>query len=801
MNFRTTWILLVVFVVLVLGYIALKPRPGSGEGEADRTRPFQPSPVSRDLLDDTQKLGELVKVVCQTEDGEEWVFEANEESEATAQREWRMTSPLDVKVTSWQVQRFATQFNNLQYDISYKPGEPGGVTAADAGLDPPWVVLTLTDVDDKTVTVEIGRKASASETYVRLAGSDEICVGKADLKNLIKSKALDYRDQQVWIFDAKDATRVEITDRSDTGEPAHYVFARHDGKWMIESPVTARATSKVDDMVQAISRLRAIKWHDCDPDRLAMYGLEPPRLTITATVEKEVEVEPELEEPEPTESVETGEEEEVQPPKRIETSVYKLHLSDRSPIGEDTKVYMSPGGEPVVGTIMKTVADKLTPNLSEWREMKLTTVNADAATRVELSTPEGEAVLVKSGTAWTFEGGEGRADAATVKGLLAALGKLKAVAFVDGEEGNLAAFGLADPRAELRLTLPGVEGVERFSVGGYTDAQAKRLVYVRRNEASSIAKVRASDVKALLRGPMAYRDHTILDFRAGTIDRIALSVENRFADGRTDVRLERRDDGWTMAAPVEAPVRKDGVDRLAEVVRDLRAESVVAYADDASAFGLDAPAAVVSVTRTPPVEYRFENDDDEHATEVQPPPETVTFSVAQHDGKVYAKRSDSRVVYELARDLFEKFGEEYRVDKVMGFDDQAVIRFVIRSGDTEHVFEKHDDRWVYQAEADFPLDKQKVDNLLLQINDLRTHGYVSHTTPSGDAYGLSSPAHEVTVGFEDGSSRQLRVSARTCDRDPRKGHYATADGAEGVFLLTPDATKRFAVSLDELEVR
>ena len=174
--------------------------------------------------------------------------------------------------------------------------------------------------------------------------------------------------------------------------------------------------------------------------------------------------------------------------------------------------------------------------------------------------------------------------------------------------------------------------------------------------------------------------------------------------------------------------------------------------------------------------------------------------VAKHDGKYYAKRSDRGTVYEMGGDFFKQLVAEYRTDRVMDFEDGDVRRLSIREGDQTHVFEKKEDGgWIYQAEPDLPLDSKKVDNLLLQVRDLRTTRYVHHAESDLSVYGLSAPSHEVTVTLEDGSSRVLWVSANKGDDGTDKGYYATVEGRSGVFLLTADSLQRFEVSLDDLE--
>jgi hypothetical protein len=220
----------------------------------------------------------------------------------------------------------------------------------------------------------------------------------------------------------------------------------------------------------------------------------------------------------------------------------------------------------------------------------------------------------------------------------------------------------------------------------------------------------------------------------------------------------------------------------------------VADEGELTAYGLHAPIATLTLTYS-----RIEKPTDQGAEEEQPTPETATLSVSEHDGKVYAKRLDRSAIYELNRGFYDGLFDEYRTDEVLVFDDAAVKRLTIRSGQETHVFERRDDGWVYQPEPDLPLSKKKVDNLLLQIRDLRTSRYVSYAMEGLDAFGLSTPLHEVTVELADGTTHILRVSDQVCQRDPDKRSYAGVEGKTGVFLLTSDTVKRFEVSVGELE--
>ncbi len=803
MNTRTTLFLAGLFALVAVVYFFIRSSP---QQEQIDTTPMSmgTSPMTRDLLED--KPGDIVKVVCQRKNDEPWEFEKEPAGTEGGQPVWRMTSPRQMQCVRWEVDKFGNTLGRLQYELSYKPGEPGAVTAADAGLDPPETTVTLINADGKTAKIEIGKPAGRRETYVRLAGSDEIVVAKDDLSSLVKDKPLDYRDKQLFDFAAGSATRVEITDRSNPAEPVTYVFNRDGDRWMMASPVTARSTGKVDEMLTAMGRLRAIQWQDDDAGALAAYGLEPAVLTVRTTVEEKIPVikeEIEGEEPATPEEPEADAEETPQFETRIKT--YELHLSDQSPLGEETKTYMRVGDETDIATVNRTMAETFKPVMSEWREMRITMVDVGDATGVKLITPAGSTSLFKRDGAWFFDPDGGRAEDSAVSTLLRAIGDLTAVAFIDDPPDDLASFGLVQPRGEIQLAIPGVEGAERIAVGGHTDEQTKRLVYVRRNDLTSIAKVRTPDVSALLSGPEVYRDRTIVDVLPSRFERISLSARRpgfgELAPAET-VTLKRDGTDWSMIEPVEAGVRTDQMDKLVEALGGLRAEQVVEENAEPTAYGMNEPQVTVTlVYRASEVSApSSEGDGPEPAGKRPPTEQSLELRVTEHDGKHYAMRADRGTVYQVSGDFLRQLQAEVRTDRVLDFPDGQVSSFSIRKGDRTDVFERRDDRWVYPAEPDLPLDEAKVDNLLLQLHDLRTDRFVHHSVADLAAYGLSEPSHEVTVTVKDGAQHVLRVSSLRGGSGTEEGHYAAVDGRSGVFVLTDGSLQRFDVVLEELEV-
>lgn len=785
MNYRTTFILAILLAVLALGYLAFRPGVKT-TGDVSATTPpaIGGSSVARDVLE--QKPEDVVKIVCRQAGQEKWVFEKTARDDQAVPAQWHMTEPLAVEVAASDVDRIVRQISGLRYELSYRPGEAGAPTSAEAGLDPPRASVQLVGADEHGVVVEVGKPATDLSTYVRVPDREEIYVAMSSLKDLLKESALDYRDRLLWNFAPERATRIEIEDRSETDMPVAYVLTNDLGRWILEKPVAARATSKVADMVNAMSQLRVIKWHDNRPDRLAAYGLEPAAWTIRVTVaEPAADADPDQEDPK--------EDDASSEPASV---TYVLHLSDQSPIGEETKLYMRGGDESMVGTVMKYTTDKLMPDLSQWREMKVAAANLTAATRVEVTTPEKEVVLIKTGGGWSFDEDNGPAEQEAVEELLQAVGDLRAVAFVDGEPSDTAGYGLDEPRAVIQLTIPGLEAPERIAVGDYSDKDTKRLVYVRRNNLASIAKVRSADVEKLTRPARAYRDRTIMDIPPMQFDGIEIGRIEACTGQPVSMAFKRQDANWTMTAPVAADVQSDRMDELVEALSELRAEAIVAESGQLTAYGLHEPTATVAVSFRPLV------DTDETGPgqpESGAATETWTVHVADHDGRCFAAREGRSAIYEVSRSLFNLLTAEFRAADGMDFEPLDVTRFSIRTADRTFAFERDKDVWVYEAEPDLPLDKNKVDNLLLQLKDLKAERYVAYGVDDLSAYGLSSPATEVSVKLADGTEMTLSVAGTPCENHPADGLYANRAGNNEVFLLKPDQLARLEVRLPELE--
>lgn len=802
MNFKTTAFLGIGLVVVAGWFVLQRPE----EGIATET-PIA-SVASRNSFEQplfAEPPKNIVNLTCVRGDGPAWRFERTNPEADSSQAKWRMTEPFEVSVPRYEIDGIVNQLKNLRYQIKYASGDADGVTAAQAGLEPPKMRVTLVDIEGQTFEVYVGKTVSSSETYVRLGSSSDIYVARSSLGNLLKKHAREYRDKKLMDFDAGDVVAMDILHRPEEGEPVAYRIVKHAGDWVFEKPFSADALDKpIDDAIRAAARLRAGEWvESADASRLGRFGLSPARLEVEITVEKTVTIDVEPDDEESSGDIENeSDAPEPETTQEIQTKRYAFQLSGRGPIGKDTYVYGKMADDSAVATIIKSTADKLIPVIGKWRDLKICPTKVTTATKIQLSTREGEsATFAKNDEGeWIFEDSGELADDSAVNNLLRKIESVKALNYVDGEDPTGPRFGLVPPIVQIVITVPGNDQPERIAVGDPTDEVTKRLYYLRRGESTSVAKIRAIDAALLKRSPTDYLNREILKLAAADMETIEVTRPNSVTGETETIVLTQSDGAWRMSSPVEAETDPAAVNQLVRTLSNFRAESVAARSGDPGRFGLDDSAVRVTIRyNAPPAESDSSDEAGESDIESQIAPKTLELRLAESGKKPFAMRTDRPAIYVLKRGHFEAFAAEYHAKNVLSFEQSEAVAISVTADGVTHEFAKPGEEWVYAAEPDLPIDGTKVTNLLLQVHDLKLKAFVRYAAPDLSVYGLDQPGRKVAVSIPDGQQITLLVSDKPCAADGDGSFYAVIEGTADVFLLTPDTVSRFEVNLDEFE--
>jgi hypothetical protein len=817
MNTKTTVVL--ALLVVIGGVLLLIERPwedaaqrNSDQAAVDAGRP-QPVIDKGDLAaEDVQRVELLVA------DQPSIVVERDG-------TEWKLTAPIQTMAEKWLPDNVIRRCLDLRYTRKFAPGDEGAPTSQEAGLDDPQVTVILHRKDDQpSMTFHFGSQAPLSTNYYAAVNdAPDIYVVTTDVRRTFVRSPEEFRSKKIFNFNADDVTSVAVA-----GVREYELKRDPDNEWIIDKPVRSRANkAKAASLVSALRNLRAKDFADDNPADLTPYGLDAPSWTIALTIEKTIEPEKPAEETEPAEE-HTGEQpatEEDEPPEtiaapQVERSEYALLIG--GPAGDNR--YAKLADQPWVFTIPETTLTSLTPELLDLRDKTLCDFKRDDVEKIDILVARRSDSLTRKDDHWILDNGE-RAEPIAVDDLLKTMEGLKAVSFED--QPPLIDTGLDSPRALITLTVTGRLEPLRLAVGNPT--ASGKMTYARSDEGPSIAVLRDETVAPLLTPPIGYRDRQILDFNKSLASAIDVTRQ-----GQTFSLVESHGN-WLMTAPIEARADTASVTNILADLNNLRAKRVVA-AGSGSEFGLDDPWVRASITVRPPEstapetkepaaeseseesvaepnassenaepeptatqpeESAAESEPEEPATEpnasaenAEPGPEEApqvytVLLAATPDGKIYARREEGQLVYEVDHTVLDNLLAELHDRKAIPVDRQTYpAKISYRTSDRAFTLEKvGKDKWIADVDSVLPIDPKKIDSALDELRNLRTGKFVNYRADNLAAYGLDSPAIEVTVVDEWGEPATIMVSATGPDRDPDQSRYATVAGTHEVYLL------------------
>lgn len=185
--------------------------------------------------------------------------------------------------------------------------------------------------------------------------------------------------------------------------------------------------------------------------------------------------------------------------------------------------------------------------------------------------------------------------------------------------------------------------------------------------------------------------------------------------------------------------------------------------------------------------------------EPAPQPTIYRLMISQKDGKTYACRDGSDLVYELENKIYDDATAEMHDRQVAKVDPAAVSELSLLAGGNELSFRKAGENWTCTADPVLPIDKAKVDEVLNAIRDLKTHRYVAYQAADLAKYGLAGQADKVAVVAEGGKRVEILLSATGPAGDPDKSRYAVLADSRAVFLLKGEQVDKFSKKLDDFE--
>jgi hypothetical protein len=514
--------------------------------------------------------------------------------------------------------------------------------------------------------------------------------------------------------------------------------------WQLEAPVKDRADSMtVDQLFTSIETLR----HDAaigadgkgaEKDQIKEFGVSNPETRIKFTG----------------------------PEKSIELLLGK----DAAVEG---KIYARVEGSNTVYVISNDLKTQVTKKADDFRDRKLTDLNAAQVTRLLIKRGADELDLEKKDQHWSLvKPLKARGDDSKIGDLVSRAVTAKIDTFLH-EAGNAATYGLDQPRGTVSLFKEGATEPVVLQIGANPkEEKDKEKVYARLSSRDAVLLVPKSIEQILETKPNDLRDKHLARFETDIVDRVTIEPA-----GREKIVLARNGESWVRKADKDLPVNSALVSRLLD---DLRTQEVAAFvsdvATDLAKYGLDQPPLKITVSA-----FASENTAETKAGEKP----IVALLFGKMEGEnVYARTDDEPFIVSVSKKILESIPtdavqlQELTIYKMKPEEFTALE--VTRAGQPPVSLEKNEKQWKL-AKGDEAINQTNVQSLVNTLAGLRAVRWIGPVAPE---HGLDHPTVLVTFKTSAANaSGKLTVGGTTADAMS----YATAEGMNGVFAISkPD---------------
>jgi hypothetical protein len=405
MKFRTTLVLLIVFVVLLTAYLVFESLTQTSEDRKDREA----------LLTEFEET-DIEKMSLPAGDGV-IVFERDEAGI------WTIAAPLRAPADVYEVDNLVRNFARLRIERIVEE-DPEDVESYGIGER---AVLLWAKGEEKPVRIQLGMENPIGGTiFARRDDEKRLVLLASTLKFSLDKTLFDFRKKDVFAFETGDISKLRV----QAGAKAWDV-AKEGDRWWLTSPVRALASNtRIRSLLDTLSALKARSFaaEDKSTADLEAFGLAKPGYTVALS------------------AADSGED-----------MVFSLARS-----GDD--VYVSTDKSPLVVSVETRILEDLEKPIEDFREKKAADFNSWEADRVSITADGKTITAFKDGEGfdaeWKIEGIEGIADRSLIESFIRKVESLEAQTFVDAP-GQRARHGLEPPGAVITVRVKPYSGEHR----------------------------------------------------------------------------------------------------------------------------------------------------------------------------------------------------------------------------------------------------------------------------------------------------------------------------------------------------
>src|SRR3954463_3032287 len=361
-------------------------------------------------------------------------------------------------------------------------------------------------------------------------------------------------------------------------------------------------------------------------------------------------------------------------------------------------------------------------------------LQSDKIEEVKVSTAAGDSTtLKKDGGAWKIiQPSEMPASESDVAQLTSALGQTDITRVIDENPTNLNDYGLSNPRVEVDFKTTGDKDYRKLYIGEKTPTGGD--FFARRNDDKKVFLIASTNDTSFNRTTFDFRDKTLIKFERDKVD------GGEIAAGGKTLAIAKAGGEWKLSKPVQTSADFGSVEGLIGRLQTVQMKSIAAdnaTPADLKKYGLDKPEATVNLS-------------------LGSARATLLFGGKAADNTVYARDASKPSVVTVESALLDdmkKGADDYRRKDVFQFRPFNATRIEItRNGQTialdrvKGQGENAPDKWKRVTPAGGDLDKEKSDNLLGKLSNIRVSSFVDSAANTG----LDKPAITVVVKFDEG---------------------------------------------------
>ena len=535
MNFKTTLIILLVFIIFGGAYLLFFQ-----DNPADESDTSQPNIGTAYALDKD----EIRRMRISFNDAAYKPFSLTKDVDGA----WQLAEPIAADAQ-------AAKINEMLGDLLNKKIKRtlDVTTLAQYELDPPKIQIQLwTTGETPAKTFLIGKKTVNYSVYAKEASESHIfLIESSALEDFTKS-ATDLRDRSVLKFDPDEVTALTLR---VVGNSQIRCSKREMNLWTMDEPVETEADAKeIQSILSALDTLKVVVFTGDGVVNLAAHGLDAPRIQA------------------------------------------RLDFADGEAqmllIGGDDeasgRIYAKRADMDSVYAVNREILTKLNKTVFNLRSKRVIDFQRTAATRFEIERQGREKIVCEKNIdgVWEIKAPVVlNADAAAVDDLLFGIDSLKAVEFVSDSPKSLHPYGLDDPSIVVSFTTTDADTAVLLigKLKGET-------VYVKSQNAEPVFGVKKNLIDLAGMGVSELRDKQILDFDSDSAVKLTLR------HGDANVTCQKQATNWRLTHPVQEDAKNGTVNSILYQIGELKVEKFLTEPPDVARTGFDAPAIQLTVT-------------------------------------------------------------------------------------------------------------------------------------------------------------------------------------------------------------